>query len=594
MPACQTVTSWITENVLVPVTEFITEVQEKCEEIGKWVDEQVQQPVTKQISQAQEQCSDWPWPLDWVCDVVMVVVTVVEWVVVTVAKWVVTVVCQLVSVVVGTIVTLVLQVVAWAVSFVVCIFTDPVAALLSFRDLWTIVTDTIGHVFELVDLLLADVDGILGDLENLVDSLASQLGWLGVILGVIKGLIHLVRNIVSAIRDAVRAIGDLVIGLLSGNLCRVIRGALDLVVAGVRIGADTGFGFVPWLIVRAGGAAIGGVRDSVNQHRLEALIRDSLESAFGDDRDRMRRSLATVALRVSPMGVPFQIDARRMFLDSENREVNPKTLHDRGVIDLYRMAGYWSDCGNLNNEPDTEVVYTGTNLHVTYAHLGTYLEDGPGSVPAFRVYAITRAKFRTHLEVARTKMQSLGVRLSYDLGEIEATSFDHLPLNVHDSAGSVPSDKAVQEALFASMGGRDASGANLGTIPAISHFHYIRWAAPGNEPRELFGLTSEFRPADKVMEISGVTYRNLTPDWGLRFVLPHELGHYLGLDHENQNGEDRALEEIMYTPKDGIKIAWSTPFEYLLLEGEPRFTFDDARTVWDWITGPVVRDILLP
>ena len=63
-----------------------------------------------------------------------VIVTVIVWEIVTVVKWVVTIVCQIVTVVVGTVVTWVLQVVGWFVSFVVCVFTDPVAAILSIRD----------------------------------------------------------------------------------------------------------------------------------------------------------------------------------------------------------------------------------------------------------------------------------------------------------------------------------------------------------------------------------------------------------------------------------------------------------------------------
>lgn len=587
--ACRTVTQWLTSNILVPVTQFLTAAREACEEVGRWVEENVERPIEQTVAEVQETCNGWPWPLNWVCSLVTLIVTIIVWIVVTVVKWVVVIACQIVTHIIGIIVTFVLQVVSWVISFVVCLFTDPGAAFASFRDLWTIILDTIGRVFDLVDALVADIEGILTDVEELFDSIATVFGWLGVILGIIKGILGWVREIVSAIRDVFRGIKDLYLGLLSGNLCRIIRGVLDAVSGVVRALFSLGFGFGPWAIIRVAGAAIGGIRDAVEQHQLEDMIRARLASVFSTEPARVHRAIKAIGLDVRPMGLRFDIDARRMFIDSDSATLSAKSLHDAGTINLWRLAGYWSDCGKLNNEPDAEVVYAGTDVRVTARDIETYLASGPGSVPRFRIYAITRAKFRTHLEMAQRKMQFLGVRLLYVLGEVEATLSDHVPLNVHAGDATTPADDRAQQALFTAMTGRDASGLGLATIPAVSHFHYIRFG--GREP---FGLASWFRPDRNQAFVSGVTYRNLTPDWGLRFVLAHELGHYLGLDHRNRARDERGLDEIMYSPDSGVRINWTTPFEYLLMSGEPRFTADDALTTWEWITSPVVRDILLP
>ena len=58
MGACQTVRRWMTENVLMPVTRFITEARQVCQEIGHWVEENVTKPVEKFISKVEEFCHD--------------------------------------------------------------------------------------------------------------------------------------------------------------------------------------------------------------------------------------------------------------------------------------------------------------------------------------------------------------------------------------------------------------------------------------------------------------------------------------------------------------------------------------------------------
>ena len=67
MAACQDVRKWMTKNVLMPVTQFITEARETCNNVQQWIEEQVQQPVDQWISQQEERCRNWPWPLNWLC-----------------------------------------------------------------------------------------------------------------------------------------------------------------------------------------------------------------------------------------------------------------------------------------------------------------------------------------------------------------------------------------------------------------------------------------------------------------------------------------------------------------------------------------------
>ncbi|MFD4422433.1 hypothetical protein ACFWN7_13155 [Agromyces sp. NPDC058484] len=574
---------------MVPVTAFITEARKKCQEVRQWVEEKISKPIERWESRQEKLCKKLPWwnPLRWFCELVMVIVKVIVWVVVTVVKWVVTIVCQVVTFVVGIIIKFVLRVIGWFVSFLVCLFTDPLEALKSFRDLWPIVVDVVGEIFDFIGILIDDVIGILQDLEDLLDSLAASMGWLGVILGFVKGIVGLIRGWISVIKDAVGALGAIIQGILNLNLCDVIRGLIDLGTAIGRALLTTGFAallviWFPWLaaillLVRVLGAGAGGVRDTVDRMRLEKVITDAINTAFGQGSERATRSIDSVGIGAAPMGLPFHADARRLYLGSDDREPDLRALHEAGIIDLYALAGYLSDCDGALNEPDGEVVYAGTDLRVSYADLETFLNDGPGSTPEFHVFPITRDLFRVHLETAQRKAAHLGVQLFYSIGELKATSPDHLPLNVGEERPPAGPGDAVQQSLFEQMG-RTGVDDDLSRIPAISHFHYVL----DSDGKELFGLASWFRPSVRDARKSGVTYRNRAPAWGFLWVLVHELGHYWGLSHTNRSGGTRSFNEIMY--KKDPDVTLDVLLEYLLLGGEPRFTHDDALTTWDWIT----------
>lgn len=572
MAACQEVRQWMTQSVLMPVTQFLSEMKQKCDQVQRWIEEQVSQPVEQWTAQIERSCRDLPWwnPVRWLCELVTILVKVVVWVVVTVGKWAVVTVCQTVTVITAIVVTFILRTIMWLVQFVVCLVTDFGAAMTSIMDIFSLAFDVFEGLLDLVGVLLSDLGGVLDDAERLLDSITISLGPLGVILGPVKGTLQWGRRLADSTRDVVGGVKDVVFGVLQGNACRLERGGSNIGVAAAR-----GIAAAPQLV----GGLAGGVRDDLDLLALEATITAAINGTFKAGSPRADRLLASLGIGGAPMGLVFVVEARRLFLSSRNTDVDLGKLNMDGVIDLMSLAGYSTTCKMNVNEPQGEVVYAGTDTRVSFADLNEFLDHGPMGVAPFQVFGITREVFLRHLDAARRKALALGIQLRFSpIGEWPATSSRWVPLAANET------DDTEQQVLLRQMG-RNGVNDDLSHPPAVAHFHYVPTTTADGKTRELFGLTTVFRPSMKQRQPSGVTFRTLTPDFVYRFVLAHELGHYWGLDHANRIGTTpRGIDEIMFTMGSGAFPTWSAAGEYLLLSGEPRFTPSDAATVWAWIT----------
>lgn len=569
MGACAQVKKWIEENVQIPVERVLTQFREVCEEYKKLVEEQVQQPVEQWVSELRQTCVEqscnW-WCLccnKWLCWLAWVVVKIVTWVVVMIAKWVVYLACKIVAFVVTIIEMVVVTIGKWVVVFVTCLVTDPVAALKSFRDLWTGLLDIAEFTVDFAKGLIDNVAEIVSDVGSLLETLLSAIPYVGPILaGLVRWVTEWVRDVLDWARDLVSSIQDVVFGILRLNGCRVVSG-----LAGVGIGVVR-----PILIAfRAVGGIGGGIRDAYDLDAVEDIVASALRETFGDDAEGLRLARRKVRINQRPFGLPVVLDVRRFFVSSRSDTVDLRALHDSGVLNLSAAANFMTDCSQrsekgeraafLLNHARWEVVYAGTDTPVDYRTIRLFLEQGPAAVPEFHVFSMSRDVLRRLLYVARRKGFQLGVDFSWTIGAYEVTRADEFP---------VPDTNAGNDAMMTRVG-RSGAGDDLCTIPSLGIFRY--------DLDERNGLTSWNRAGD--VHPSGVTFRDRLPEWVFRYVLVHELGHYLGLDHEGHDG----VHQIMYSNKAGLEFATPAAVaEYLLLTGEPRFSTDDARTVWAWIT----------
>ncbi|WP_425237097.1 hypothetical protein [Ulvibacterium sp.] len=576
--ACREVSTWITENILTPVSRFITEAREVCEEIGQWVEEEVWQPVEEWASREERRCreQDCNWWCaccnKWFCWIVTVVVKIVTWVVVTVLKWVVTIVCQVVTHIIGIVVELVLKVIHRLVTFIVCLFTDPIQAFKTLWDLWNDIVDTIEDIIDFVGVLLEDLKGILKDIGKLLDSLGRSFCIFGdaicalftAIFGFLSGILNWLEDIVDIISETLEGIKDLIAGILTLNWCR-IQGALRILNILRLITSVTRL---------PGQLFYVGPKELLQDRDLERIIDEALVAVFSEDPERLSRSRRRARLGGYPIGVPMTMDPWRLAIRSTEFL---RGLHTEGVLNLHALAGRISDCSGefIYGAFHGEVVYTGTSTKVSQSDIDDFISLGPDAVPSFTVYPIKLETFRDYLKLARRKGFQIGLNFTWpSIKEVVVNTSEFVPLQ------SDVGDDTSQRNLFRLIG-RPDTNEDLSTVPTVAVFGY--------RDLSLNGLTSWFRPRLEEFSPSGVTFRTRFPEVALRFVPIHEIGHYYGLNHEGHDNPSY----IMWVPPMG-GIGSGVP-EFLFLSGEANFTLDNARDTWDYITTTQqARDTILP
>jgi hypothetical protein len=316
-----------------------------------------------------------------------------------------------------------------------------------------------------------------------------------------------------------------------------------------------------------------GPRELIDKRFLEETIDNALVEVLAEDLERLERARRRARLGGAPIGVPMILDGRRLAIHSSEflRE-----LHNSNVLDLYAVAGRFTNCRGkaVWEQFEGEVVYTGTRTTVTKTDLDYFLELGPTAVPSFTVYPISRDVFRSRLEMARRKALQLGLNFTWSsISEVQVTERRFIPLDSGESGD------AVQRDLLRLLG-RPNRGENLSVIPVVVVFGYVNGS--------LHGLASTF--SSEVGGPSGITFRERFPELVFQYVAIHEIGHYAGLNHAGHTSPS----QIMWKPLLGTD--WGDALlNYLITTGEANFTHDDVSATWQWITTtPEALDSIFP
>ena len=592
MSACKKVKQWVTKKVQVPVEEAIYKAKKFCEKLKKKIEEKVQKPVEKWVSKQEKKCKKrkCKWAClccnKWFCWLVTVFVKVVTWVVVTIIKWVTYTVCKTIMILVDVIVKIVVRVFKFLVTFIVCIFTEPLEAIKAIWELWKDLLDILDDIFEYLKGLICGLLEFVDDVKRLTCALTESTSWVGVVLfGLVDGGLGLVQGIYSVLCDFLGGLKDIVMGILNLNGCRISGGLTEF---------GTGIGHaIKEALGAIGKVFVSGIAGNVRRRKMKQAIDDALNAAFGDDTERIERIKDEMRFDSCPMGLPVTLDARRMCIPSTD---HLRRLHATGKIDLFVLAGQVNDCGKdkwATSNPTVlgEAVYTGTQSRVSYFDLKRFLDEGPDAVPPFNVYPMKLQRFEQILHITKLKGYQLGLEFSWDeIRDFPITSDNDPKMQF------VPMDQDVHEEVFTDFP-RNGVNDPLCHVPVLALFRYL-----DDDPS--FGLTSWFRPppyetlcsgpgdsSSKYVSKSGVSFTDRPPQFVFSTVLAHELGHYFGLCHDGHDG----LEYIMYAPAEAKKdFTGHTLLEFLLLSGEPSFTNGDVKEVWRWLTNVAADTCLFP
>ena len=307
---------------------------------------------------------------------------------------------------------------------------------------------------------------------------------------------------------------------------------------------------------------VGYIRDQINEYRLRNYIREKLDKRYADDpecRDKIKRA---IHLDHGPFGLEFDATSVRTFVDSRTApDGGPPllfTLHNSGAIDLYEFTGVRP--GNVLDRPRMDAFLIDDNSPVDSDDIDEYIASS-GTGPHFKVFAFTTSAETEKINVAKDKGRQVGLKLQWDRDVKEIQGLDQMDVSISNLSN-----------FLTSVMGRASNGSDVCRLLAAGVFNLTD---PG-DGRHPFGYADSYSPSSP---ISGLIHRDRRPTEFMKYVLIHECGHYFSLEHEGHDG----LDKIMWSPVANGWWSWNLILEFLIWSGEPRFTLDDGKKVWDFL-----------
>lgn len=439
-------------------------------------------------------------------------------------------------------------------------------------------------VNDAVDWVHQNLGGFLGDVANIIG-------------GIINGIIQTVEDVIHDAASIVKDVGHIFGSILRLDFPGSVRGFSNLVVDVWDLFLDGGRAII-------GGYIVGGVIGQFERRSLRDFVESLLQENFGQRPDVLAEIRSKLGLDGTSWGLTLEAEHKVFMLDSDH--VQLWRWHKEGFIDLYALAGLLSFKSFQVQRPSAWVRSVGSDGNDNWFPINRWVIshyiDSEGKEYHIRVYAMDRPALAEKLDVASKKLVKLGVKLSWDWGN-KFYLFDSMfPTHeIKDRKGYrfVLSDQdsyVVQKHLRTGTAGEDCR------LLALGAFRYEPVSNPDEpgEKSEGFGQTGgrDIKEGPEAANCitrgrtdscctlvntrmnetgSSVIHRDVWPHYAFRYILPHEIGHYLGLCHYGHDG----VQNIMFQLKANSIFDWELLKYYY--QSEPEFTLEDGKNAWRFI-----------
>ena len=397
------------------------------------------------------------------------------------------------------------------------------------------------------------------------------LVWVVVVVSkwVVDTICEIVADVIDVIVAIVLLIVNIVIGIVTWDWGRIWDALVDAFSSVVGLAGD---------IVRLMtlGSLVGEFRDRANKWSLRNYVDGLIDNNRAYTPDERQRIKKAVGIDGGGFGFRLRVTAYRGFVRSD--QVSPGTsvpdlvawhnaTEASGMhVDLNILAGFDSTTFLQRGRPEIKGDFSESDV-------AGYLA-APTSKSVFTIYCMSESLFEDKLSAARIKGDLLGLKLQFDKKDLQLRRPSHVRM------GPLPA--AISSMLQDPPFNRTRGAVNMATATAdlcapiaIGSFYYTDNSYQGYSAHLASHPCVDGGTFPR-NDITGCNFRDRVPDFIFRYVPIHELGHTFGLCHVD------GAERIMVSSKGKSLIAWPTIPEYWM-SGEPIFTYNEAKSVWDYI-----------